>query len=105
MIKSLKTYWVRIYMAGDIETAKQVLRKEMFRIPRCVNIHPTQYIYTGGEESGFVIELISYPRFQNENPKKILQRAFELEKILREELGQWSGLIMDSKETHWISTK
>lgn len=62
-MKTEKTYWVRLYLSGPIESAKQLLRKECGQKGLCVTVEPTSYIYTGGEESGYVVGLIQYPRF------------------------------------------
>ncbi len=103
-IKNSQTYTVKIYMAGDIEQAKQVLRKDCLREGLCVTIHPRNYIYSGGEETGFVVELINYPRFDN-YPDQIWNRAKLLAEQLREALFQHSYLLMDSKNTEWNSLR
>ena len=64
--KVAKTWEGKIFMAGDIDTAKQLIREEAYRSGMCVTISPTTYIYTGGEEDGFVVGLIQYPRFEAE---------------------------------------
>jgi hypothetical protein len=71
------TFWARIYMSGPIEAAKQALRAECLREGLCVTIEPTLFIYTGGEESGFVVGLVNYPRFPS-TTEAITRRAEEL---------------------------
>ena len=61
-VKEVDTYWVRIYMAGDLQIAKHICR-EFCMVGLCINISETDYIYTMGEEIGFCVELINYPRF------------------------------------------
>lgn len=75
--KTLPTHWARIYIAGPIDVAKQIIREGL-----CATITPTDYIYTGGEEAGIVVGLIDYPRF----PKpvdEITNRAVDLGHKLR----------------------
>jgi hypothetical protein len=52
-IKEEPTYQARVYMSGPIEVAKQTLRSYV-RCGLCVTIEPTLFIYTAGEESGFL---------------------------------------------------
>ncbi|MBB4861599.1 hypothetical protein HNP46_000410 [Pseudomonas nitritireducens] len=101
---STKTFYARIFMAGDIEVAKQVCRKECQRDGLCVTIEPTQYIYTGGEEAGFVVGLSNYPRFPA-MPETILARARDLGKKLLGELNQGSFSIMTPDRTEWYSMR
>lgn len=54
---------VRLFMAGDIDVAKQVCREFCFDEGWCVTVTPTDYIYKGGEEIGFVVGAINYARF------------------------------------------
>lgn len=54
---------VQIFMAGDISEAKKEIRSYCYEVGLCVTVTPTDFIYTGGEESGFVIGLVNYPRF------------------------------------------
>lgn len=54
---------VTVEMAGDLDTAKRWLRTYCYAKGRCVTVIPTTFIYTGGEETGFRIGLVNYPRF------------------------------------------
>lgn len=98
------TYWVKIYASGPIEVAKQVIRQECLKEGLCVTISPTLFIYAGGEESGFVIGLLQYPRFPTA-PEKIYQRAVELAKIILPATCQLSTLIVDPSSTLWITNR
>lgn len=98
------TYMVKIYMSGPIEIAKQVIRKYCMNVGLCVTIEPTTFVYTGGEEQGFVIGLLQFPKFpKNENT--IDSIAVEMAKALIEETYQWSALIVTPTETRWINTR
>lgn len=98
------TFWVRIYLSGPIEEAKKVLREECLREGLCVTIEPTLFIYTGGEETGFVVQLVNYPRFPVVNDDLWL-RAVDLARLLRDRLFQHSVLIMSASTTQWLSVR
>lgn len=102
--KNCKTYWVKIYMSGPIEAAKQVCRASCLKEGLCVTIESTHFIYTGGEESGFVVGLINYPRFPKEDVE-IFARAKSLALELLEATFQHSVLIMTPTETEWITKR
>jgi hypothetical protein len=98
------TFWAKIFIAGPIEVAKQVCRKECMREGLCVTVDPTTYIYTGGEEAGVVVGLINYPRF----PKfadALYARAFDLAAKLCEEMHQHSYTVQTDKETYWRTSR
>ena len=99
-----KTFWCKIYIAGPINEAKQIIRKECLREGLCVNITSTDFIYTGGEEVGYVVELINYPRFPK-SEDEIYRRAIALSQLLLEGTYQHSILIMTPSLTQWISKR
>ncbi len=96
-----ETYWVRIYMAGDIETAKRTCRK-FCESGLCVNIYSTDYIFLYGEEGGFCVELINYPRFA-EPRDVILEKAWALANRLQEDCSQMSYSLMTPENTYYYS--
>ena len=98
--KSCECFRARICMAGQIEQAKAVLVKYVFDNPICVNISPCTYIYRGGMEDGFIVELINYPRCPA-SWEALLKKAEQIAEELLVELGQDSFLIMGPKETKW----
>jgi hypothetical protein len=102
--KNCKSYWVKIYLSGPIEQAKQILRENVLREGLCVTIDPTLFIYTGGEEFGFVVGLINYPRFPT-NQENIWNRAEKLAMLLLEGTCQHSVLIMSPDHTKWITKR
>lgn len=99
-----KTFWARIYMSGPIEVAKQTIRQECLRDGLCVTIEPTTFIYTGGEEAGYVVGLINYPRFPN-SPEAIEARARDLMEKLLDATFQHSALMMTANNTEWITRR
>lgn len=104
MIEKIEpTYTVDIYMAGDIAHAKQILRKYCLK-GFCVHIHPVDYLYTGGEEIGFKVGIVNYPRFPTET-KQLLSDAKEIANLLIEGLHQHSALIISPANTIWITRR
>lgn len=103
-LKTTPTWWAKIYMAGDIALAKNTCRNECLLAGLCVTIEPTTYIYTGGEEQGFIVGLINYPRF----PAKVADieaRAEQLGMELMHACAQLSFSIMTPAETRWFSRR
>jgi hypothetical protein len=103
-IKKEPTIRFDIFMAGDIAQAKQVCREYCLAIGLCVTIEPVDYIYTGGEEAGFRIGLINYPRFPTDETA-LHQRATELADLLTKRLCQHSYSIVGPRETEWFSRR
>lgn len=99
-----KTYWAKIYVAGPIEVAKQICRAVVKEKGLCVTVDPTVYIYTGGEEQGYVVGIINYPRFPAA-PDVIRKTAEELAKKLVAETYQHSCTIMYPDDTLYYSTR
>lgn len=98
------THWVRLYLSGPIEVAKQIIRAACLREGLCVTVEPTTYIYTGGEESGYVVGLINYPRFPT-TPEALNARARDLMHNLMDSTHQHSALLMRPDATEWISRR
>lgn len=102
--KTVHTWYAKLYLAGDIEVAKQVCREECMRAGLCVTVEPCEYIYTGGQETGYCVGLINYPRFQSE-PAPITERAKALAELIMEKTCQWSALVMTPDMTYWITSR
>jgi len=101
---SVKTWWVRIYMSGPVDVARHIARAACREKGLCVTVDPIHFIYTGGEEAGFVVGLIDYPRFPSE-PEAITARARDLMALLLEATFQDSALLMTPDTTEWISKR
>lgn len=97
-------YPVSIFLAGDLAQAKHVCREWCFEVGGCVTVTPTTYVYTGGEEEGFVVGFINYPRFPTE-PEVLLKRAEDLADRLMHRLFQHSYTIQTPGNTFWISRR
>lgn len=92
-----------IFMAGDYAQAKQVCR-EYCRKGFCVTIEPCDYVYTGGEETGFRVGVRNYPRFPS-SEESLRDNAFWLADALRERLCQHSYMVVGPKDTWWNTTR
>lgn len=95
------TYSCRVYLSGPIEIAKQLLREECLREGLCVTVDPTIFLYTGGEEQGYVIGFLNYPRFPADH-HSIFKRARKICLLLLEKTYQLSGLIVSQSHTEWV---
>ncbi len=104
MIKTEDTYWVKLYLSGPIEIAKQAIRAECLRKGLCVTIEPTTFIYSGGEEAGYVVGLVNYPRFPSP-PDELVDRAEGLAVRLLDTTHQYSALLQTPLFTRWISRR
>lgn len=102
--KSCPTYWAKLYLAGPIEVAKQIIRAECLREGLCVTIEPTQFLYSGGEEAGYVVGFANYPRFPK-SPEEIRARARSLLIMLIDGTYQHSGMLVTPDETEWVSKR
>lgn len=97
----VSTFWVRIYISGDIVEIKRVCQREVMR-GLCVTVDATTFIYTCGREEGAVIGLINYPRFPSLQDA-VWGEAIQLATKLRSETFQRSVLVMSPDKTLWIS--
>jgi len=102
-VKTVQSYTQRIWMAGNYANAEEICRTFCER-GMCVSISPTNYIYTGGEESGFVVTLINYARFPKSSIK-LKELAFELAMDLCVGLHQQSFTIERPEETKFFSSR
>lgn len=102
-MKTTKTFEVKIYIAGDVHTIETACRKFCLS-GLCVTITPTDFIFTGGMESGAVIGLINYARFPAK-PSSITQKAFDLANLLMVEAAQRSCSVVTLKKTHYLENE
>ena len=93
-----------IFIAGDLEQAKQVCREYCFDAGLCVTVEPVAYIYTGGEEAGVRVGLINYPRFPSD-VGELRVKAQGLAETLMRRLCQHSYSIVGPEHTAWYSRR
>lgn len=103
-IKECEHCSIKIYIAGDYDLYRNICRKFCFHIGLCVNIRKCDYIYTGGEETGVIVELINYARFPS-NRVEIKQIAIELAFELMDEGCQTSFSITDGDKSYFYSIR
>ena len=102
--RTVNTYTAQIYMGGDIDTARAVLRSYVNVIGLCVTLEAVEYIYKGGLEAGIRVGLINYPRFPK-SPLDLRSQALDLARWLREQLCQHSFSVVMPDETVWDSLR
>lgn len=98
------TFAVRLYLSGPIEVAKQIVRADVLEAGLCVTIEPTLFIYTGGEESGYVVGLLNYPRFPT-TTEALTERARSLMQKLLDGTHQHSALMVTPDGSVWITKR
>lgn len=98
------TCQVRIYMAGPIEVAKPLLRELCTEVGDCVTVEPTTFIYSYGEEQGFVVGFLNYPRFPRTDGQ-IIERARTWLHALLDCCCQGSALLVTPAVTEWVTRR
>tara|TARA_R110002074_G_scaffold262994_1_gene435095 strand:+ start:11258 stop:11611 length:354 start_codon:yes stop_codon:yes gene_type:complete len=96
------SYPVSIFIAGRASDIEDQCRTYCDEVGLCVTCTPTTFIYTNGEEEGYIVGLINYPRFPS-TPDAIWSHAEALAERLRLESGQDSYTIQAPDKTVWIS--
>ena len=99
-----KSFWVDMYLAGDLVVAKQVCREHCMKVGLCVTVTLTDFIYTGGEETGVLVRLVNYPRFPCTDAE-LEGKANALAEKLARAMCQWSVLIQTPKTVTWLDRK
>jgi len=102
--KTCPPYPVSIYVAGDLSDARRICREHTFAVGLCVTVTPTEFIYTGGAETGVCVGLINYPRFPS-NAESLWATACGLGDALMRGLCQQSYLVQSSDRCEWFSRR
>ena len=100
-MKAVRTREVKIFIAGDLAMIKHFCQIYC-RQGACVTVTPTEYIYTGGRESGAIIGMIHYARFPREDLSTLDQEIESLAKILLQSLVQRSCTVVTPETTYYI---
>lgn len=96
-IKQVESFTANIYVGlkhrptgtvYGLDVARKVIQGYVDEAKLCVTLTPTEYIYTGGSEPGFIVGLISYPRFPSA-PATIEAHAMALAKLLKQKCRQF----------------
>ena len=103
-VKECSSWSVHIHMAGLVTVAENVCRKFCDDKGLCVRINRTKFIYTNGEESGFTVSLMNYPRFPK-TTGEIDSQSIRLGKELMTACKQKSFSIETPNSTMWYSNR
>ncbi len=98
-----QAYTYRIWIAGDYRDAIRTVRR-FCEEGACFSVQATDYVYTGGMESGVCVTRINYPRFPATR-EQIEEQVFRLAELLRNELFQDSFTIEGPDEMLWHSRR
>jgi hypothetical protein len=102
--KTEPTIKIDIYIAGDLEQAKQICRQWTLEVGACVTVEPVSYIYSGGEEAGVRVGFINYPRFPTDHDS-LFAKAQDLGAALMFGMCQLSHSIVSPIKTEWVSRR
>jgi hypothetical protein len=101
-IKTVTSYYINIWIAGDAAQAEQVCREFCKDFALCVTVTPTTYIYSGGQECGVLVRLMNYPRFPA-SALSLTADSRELAERLLKRLCQHSFLLESPSSSAWYS--
>ena len=99
-----QTYAVSIWLAGSVADATRICRQFCKEVGLCVTVTPTDFVYSGGAESGVLVRMVNYPRFPAQ-ADEINKKAFDLARVLRDGLSQWSVMIETPTDTTWLTVR
>lgn len=97
------SFHANIWIAGDLNDCRRLCKKFCAQ-GLCVTVTQTEFIYTGGAETGMLVRLLNYPRFPA-TAESILTRAKDLAIELMAGLYQTSALVEMPAETFWLTTR
>lgn len=103
-VTSAPTFGVRIFMAGPALEAERICRTYCSAVGQCVTVTPTTYVYKFGQEAGFIVGLINYPRFPT-TLEALETHAKTLAASLMEGLSQGSYTIETPDATTFYSRR
>lgn len=83
------------------EEAKEICQNFCDKFSFCVTLTSTEIIYKNGNESGFIVGLINYPRF-SVYPEDLKDTAIDIAKIFMKKFNQLRIIIVCSDETYMI---
>jgi hypothetical protein len=109
-MKIVDTFYANIYIGAkehyDIklhsyDEVKNILQEYCNNNPLCVTLKQIEYIYKDGNEIGFEIGLINYPRFPD-SFDNITKKAIEIGKILMKKFNQYKVSVVCNNETYML---
>lgn len=90
-MKYCNTFEVKIYVGARVGYTEEVLSRHIVdeicqeycdEVGLCVTVTDTKYIYTKGNEPGYIIGLINYPRFPKSPPEIVYHAGILAEKLM-----------------------
>lgn len=98
-----KSYPISLFVTGNsIESA---CRRYCDKKGLCVTITGTNYVFKGGNEYGYVIGLINYPRF-TKTPAELMRIALDLGEFLIKECNPNGSFTMQTPDgTYFFSNR
>jgi ferredoxin len=102
--KTEPAFSVAIYIAGDLQPARESLRRQCIEEGLCVTLAPTTFVYTYGAEDGVAVGLVNYPRFPK-TPDEIVARACKVAELLMTDLHQSSVLVVTPEKSIWLTRR
>lgn len=79
-------YLAVVYIAGDYRMGIEAIKTWCDEHLDCWSVEPVDYVFTDGHETGLKATRIHYPRFPDETPEQIQERAEELAEYLLQAL-------------------
>ena len=102
-MKTADTKTFRIWIAGDYQEAVRAMR-EFCEEGACFAVQATDYVYTGGMESGVCVTRINYPRFPA-TEGFIQEQVMRAAEHLRDRLFQDSYTVEGPSKTTWVTRR
>jgi hypothetical protein len=112
-VKTIDTFIAIIYIGSKerdssiihtYQEARNILQDYCNKISYCVTLKPIEFIYKDGNENGFEVGLINYPRFPS-NQEEITKRAIEIAEIFKNKFNQYKISVVCSDKTYMIEQK
>jgi len=83
------------------QEAKQILQDYCNNVSYGLTLKSTEFIYKDGNELGFEIGLINYPRFPSTS-EEISQKAIEIAEIFKNKFNQYRISVVCNDKTYLI---
>lgn len=98
------TFVATVYIAGDVDEIRRACRAHCYENGLCVTVTPTEFIYTGGHETGAAVGLLNYPRFPS-TPDALTEIAHQIALKLLNAACQHSALVVTPSQTFWLTRR
>lgn len=112
-IEKVETWWANIYVGSKIgyrgdcvslDVARSWLQNYCDWLGFAVTFTETEFIYTGGNEPGFIVGLINYPRYPASS-EQLLKKAMYIAEQLKILMVQERVSIVTPTETFMLGEK